>query len=112
MVSIIIICGVVIFVVGIAIALFFAIRHSINFEKNMEVNGIETDAVVSKVILSDRDINSKRFDTYVSFTGDDKNMHEGRLINVSFNFPVGRKMRIKYLPGKYDLCILVSQEVN
>lgn len=74
-------------------------------EKNIEINGIEVEATVTKVTKA------RRFYTsYVTYIGDDNNEHEAVIINISKNFPYGKKLRIKFLPGKYKNCIVVLDE--
>ena len=101
---------------GIALLIIISwllVRHSLKFEQNLEQNGIEVDAVVTKVTDTyDRDTELRRYTTYVKFIGDDNNEHEGMLVNVSMSFPYGRKMRVRYLPGEYDLCLFMSQQID
>ena len=108
--SIIIISSVV-FVAFIIFAIL--IYYSYKMENNILQNGIETDAVVTKVTAvydSDR-IDKRRYTAYAKFIGDDTNEHEA-VLSASINFPYGKKLRVKYLPGKYDYCVVVSQEVD
>ena len=71
-------------------------------EKDIETNGIEVDAIVTKVTKGNR-----IYISYVTYIGDDNNKHEARIINISRNYPYGEKLRIKFLPGKYRYCIVV-----
>lgn len=82
-------------------------------EKKIEKYGIEADAVVTKVYARRNSDRLAGFDyfPYVGYIGDDNQKHEARL-NCNFNPPIGRKMRVKYLPGKYDYVIFISQEIN
>mgnify|MGYP004557736477 CR=1 FL=1 len=106
----------IILVTGITLLILFVwflVRHSLKVEQNIEQNGIEVDAVVTRVIDTyDRDIHLRRYKTFVKFVGDDNKEHEGRLINVSMSFPYGRKMRVRFLPGEYDCCLFMSQQID
>lgn len=101
---------IVLIIVSIAIILFMIIIINIALkrEKEIEVKGIETDAIVSKV---EYDVEYQRYTAYVKYIGDDEKEHEA-IINVATNFPYGRKIRIKFLPGKYSYVIFVSQQLD
>jgi len=99
-----------IFVFGIIV--FIAIHITAKQEKHMEKYGIEADAVVTKVISHKSDNQIRTYDTYVKFMGDDNMAHEALLINVSCSFPYGRKMKIKFLAGKYESCLFISQQID
>ena len=77
---------------------FFMLKR----EKNIEKNGIEVEATVTKVTKETR-----LYTTYVTYIGDDNNEHDASIINISKNYPYGEKLRIKFLPGKYKHCIVV-----
>ena len=54
--------------------------------------------------------NTTIYRCYVKYFGDDNLEHEATL-NANLNAPIGRKIRIKYMPGKYDYVVFVSQEL-
>ena len=74
----------------------------LKIEQNIENNGIEVNAIVTKVTKANR-----IYTSYVTYIGDDNIEHEARIINLSKNYPYGEKLRIKFLPGKYRYCIVV-----
>lgn len=114
--------GVIIFTIIIVIILIgsgplmkFIERHKLKFVQNIEQNGIETEAIVTKVTSTyDSDIRQRRYITYVKFIGDDNNEREGRLLNVpllSSDFQSEEKLRVSFLPGEYDLVFFISKEI-
>lgn len=81
-------------------------------EKEIYENGLEADGVVSRVESRMARIrNGLEYFPYIRYVGDDGQEHEG-LLNVSVQFKIGRKMRIKYLPGRYDEVRFISQEFD
>lgn len=78
--------------------------------KEIEEKGIITDAYISKVdTISDDDygVSHVRYTCYVKFIGDDGKEHE-TTIGTSTNMSYGRKIKIKYVPGKYDYVLVES----
>lgn len=74
--------------------------------------GIEIDSIVCRVEEKwDIDSHKRYYNAYVKYIGDDNLEHEA-LLNVRNNFPYGRKVKIKYLPTKYDYAIFLSQELE
>lgn len=109
MTNILIIACLVVFVF-IAIVIT-AVKLALKRESRIYTEGIETDSIVSKSEhYFDRDHDS-RYRCYVTYTGDDGFKHEG-LLNLRSDLPVGRKVRIRYTPGKYDYVVFVSQDLN
>ena len=97
----------------LGIIIFILIHIRLKQEKNIEEHGIEVDAIVTKVTDNyDTDTHIRTYNTFVKFMGDDNNEHEAILINVSNRFSYGRKMKIKFLPGKYKHCLFISQQIN
>lgn len=106
----IIITAILIIIVFLTIVIT-AIKIAIKKEKNIYTNGIEVDSVVVKCEhYFDRDHDS-RYRCYVKYVGNDGSDHEG-LLNVRTTLPIGRKVRVKYLPEKYDEVVFVSQEIE
>lgn len=98
---------------GFAIILGILIGNAVKKEQDIHENGVETDgiAVNSKSHLCDgKRACTINYTTFIRFTGDDGKEHQSKL-NYSGRIPVGRKVRIKYLPGKYDHIVFVSQEI-
>lgn len=80
-------------------------------ESAINTSGIETDSVVVKCDhYFNRDQDS-RYRCYVQYLGNDGVEHEG-LLNIQTNLPVGRKVRIRYIPRQYDSVVFISQELN
>lgn len=98
---------------ALGIIIISLIHIQLKQERNIEEYGIEVDAVVTKVTDNyDTDTHISTYNTFVKFIGDDNNEHEAILINVSNSFPYGRKMKIKFLPGKYKHCLFISQQID
>lgn len=88
-----------------------AIKIASKKETEIYTNGIEVDSIVVKCEqYYDRDHDS-RHRCYVTYVGNDNMEHEG-LLNVRTTLPIGRKVRVKYVPGKYDTVVFVSQEIE
>ena len=101
----IILAMIILGIIIISIILFMLKR-----EKNIEKNGIEVDAVVTKVTDSyDNDSRIRIYTSYVKYIGDDNNEHESKIINISTNYSYGKKLKVKFLPGKYKYCIVVLE---
>lgn len=106
----------VILMIGFAVSFLILagilIKYALKKEKAIYQNGIETDSVVSRVDyrLTGNRGSGRHYYCYVTFTGDDGLEHEA-LLNLASNLPIGRKVRIKYLPPKYDQAVFISQEL-
>ena len=88
-----------------------AVKIASKKEQNIYTTGIEVESVVAKCEhYFDRDHDS-RYRCYVKYVGNDNLEHEG-LLNVRTNLPIGRTVRVKYLPGKYEEVVFVSQEID
>lgn len=104
-------------IIGISAVVVFGalaavlITAAVKRENNMRTNGIETDSVVVDGEMYYDSDNRSRYNCYVKFVGDDNEEHIARL-NVASDLPIDRKVRIKYLPGKYDYVAFVSQELE
>lgn len=100
-------------IVWLLFAVFFIaiVAIAVKKEKNIYANGIETDSVVVRVEHYFNRDHDSRYRCYVRYIGDDFLDHEG-LLNVRTDLPVGRKVRIKYLSGKYDSVVFISQEIE
>lgn len=101
----------VVFIIVIIAVIAIAISAAIKKEKQIYQEGIEVDSVVSRsesYFNRDHDV---RYRSFVKYVGNDNLEHEA-ILNVRTDLPVGRKVRIKYLPGKYDEAVFVSQEIE
>lgn len=96
--------------IGIPLAIVIAVllRSAILRERELQNHGILADAVVVRC-ESRRSDGHTRYTPYVRYYVDGQE-HEA-VVNVSSNFPVGRKMKIKYIPEKWDYVAFVSQEL-
>ena len=88
------------------------IKTAVDAENKIREEGLFEDAVVHHVDskLSDNP-SGHSYNAYVSYIGNDGLEHIG-LLNVRSNFPTGRRMKIQYLPGKYDSVVFISQELE
>lgn len=99
-----------IFVFLLIVSIVF-ITYAVKKEKEIYKNGIEADSVVVKVEQHKDNDHITRYHCYVKYLGDDNMEHEA-LLNVSLDVPIGRKVKIKFLSGKYDHVVFVSQEIE
>lgn len=88
-----------------------AIKIAIKKEKDVYSYGIEVDSVVVNCERYFSEDNTSRHHCYVKYVGDDGIEHKG-LLNTRTTLPVGRKVRVRYIPGKYDEVVFVSQEIE
>lgn len=88
-----------------------AIKIAIKKEKNIYMNGIEVDSEVVKCEHYFDGNHDSRYRCYVKYVGNDGLDYEG-LLNVQTTLPIGRKVRVKYLPEKYNEVVFVSQEIE
>lgn len=98
-----------IFVIAIAIFLVvfgIALMRVLKKAKRIDSIGIETDAVVSRVerSIDTPDSSGSSYYTYVKFTDKDGVQRECVMtMGISVEYEVGDKVRIKYIPGEYDM---------
>lgn len=97
------------FIVFFALA-FTLIHFATKRENEVYSDGIEVDSIVSRSGHYIK-FGETKYRTFIKYMGDDGIEHEGRL-NAATDLPVGRKVRIRYLPGKYDEVVFVSQELD
>lgn len=97
-------------VIGIPLAVVMAvlIRKALLRERELQEDGLVADAVVVRCEshLSD---GHRRYSPYVKYVAGGEE-HEAAL-NLRSNLPIGRKLKIKYVPGKWDYVAFVSQEL-
>lgn len=96
-----------VFVVAIIVAVAFTMKRNSELKKN----GIEADAVVSKIKeneTTDSDGNTDfTYTFYVTYQLQDGTMAEAKLGNADHHgLRVGDRLRIKYLPSKPKYVIL------
>ncbi|MBE6910646.1 MAG: hypothetical protein E7474_13910 [Ruminococcaceae bacterium] len=93
----------VIFVIGV-IVLFAVIFFKLKRNKAIQENGIEADAVVSRVVEhEDRDDDGHSevtYTYYVRYQTQDRKTVEAKLGNAPAYIREGAALRIKYLPDK------------
>ena len=101
----------VVFIIIIIAIIAIAINAAIKKEKQVYQEGIEVDSVVTRsesYFETDHDL---RYRSFVKYVGDDNLEHEA-ILNVRTNLPIGRKIIIRFLPGKYDEVVFISQEIQ
>lgn len=86
------------------------IRWAKKREEKVYKEGIQTESVVCEV-TSRLDDGLRRYYCYVSYT-DELGRSQKALLNVASNLPIRRIVHIKYLPGRYDEAVFVSQELE
>jgi len=101
----------IVFFVLVAIIIITIIVIAVKKEKEIYKNGIETDSYVVKVDQRKDHDHITRYHCYVKYLGDDNMEHEA-LLNASLDAPIGRKVKIKFLSGKYDYVVFISQEIE
>ena len=93
--------------VGIIIAIVFVVKRYNNIKKN----GVEADAVVSRIeeneTINDDGSTDYSYTYYVRFTAQDGQVIEARLGGPRFT-NVGDRVRIKYLPEKPRYAIIIK----
>lgn len=94
--------------IPLAVAMAVLIRKALLRERELQEEGIVADAVVVRCEshLSD---GRTRYTPYVRYVAGGEE-HEAAL-NLRSNLPIGRKLKIKYVPGKWDYVAFVSQEL-
>lgn len=95
-------------IIGFFTFIVLAVRYTVKYEQEIKVKGIETEGIVSRNVSRGPKDNKVR-NCYITYIGDDGLEHEG-LLNLSVNLPVGRKVKIKYLPPKYKHVTYVIPE--
>lgn len=88
---------------------FILVRIAMKRENKVYEQGIEVDSVVSRIKphLSD---GKRRYSCYVRFF-DENGMECEALLNVRSNLPIGRSVRIRYLPENPKEAVFISQEL-
>lgn len=101
----------VVFAILIIVVIAIAINVAMKKEKQIYQEGTEVDSVVTR---SESYFDSKHNVRYRSFVKyvDDNNLEHEAILNVRTDLPIGRKVRIRFLPGKYDQVVFVSQEIE
>lgn len=93
------------------LALFLWIVRLILRVKKTDREGMETDAVVCRVEFDRDEENGDSYVCYASYrdeNGVERESFFGRFLEKRYE--EGQRIRIKFLPGKYDLVRLVRQE--
>lgn len=104
----------IIFIAVIILMFFFLsaflISGAYDREMNVYNNGIEADSIVIRVEAKGSGT-EKRYHSFVKYVDENGEKHEGCL-NVRSHFPIGREIRIKYIPGKFENVVFVSQNLD
>lgn len=90
----------------IAVAITLAAKS----EKKIYNEGTEIEGIVVRNTHHFSNDFHSRYTCYVRYIGDDGSAHDGAL-NILADLPIGRKVVIRYLPGKYDTIVFVSQSL-
>ena len=101
----------ILMVIGIAV-IVIAVGVMVMRAKKIDKEGTETTAVISRIeITSGPDpADPDSYINYVQFQGDDGQIHEGRMsLTQTIEFEVGEEVRIKYIPGKYNMVRQVKE---
>lgn len=96
--------------VAIITVAIIAARKAMNELNDIRQNGICVDSVVCSCEEYTRD-HKTRYRTKVRFTGPNGETEERELDYVG-GMPVGRKVRIQYIPGKYQRVVFISQQIG
>lgn len=91
--------------------LIVAVTFASKIEKRVYAEGVEVEGVVVRNVYHFSADHASRYTCYVRYRGNDGNDHEGAL-NISTDLPIGRKVKVKYLPEKYENVVFVSQVVE
>ena len=97
---------------AIILAIYFVIMiiYSVHRELKIMKSGIEVEAVVTSVsylkITEGARKGRRDYFTNVEYVGDDNEKHEATL-NCNAHFSKGTKLKVKYLPGKYNHVVLI-----
>lgn len=105
--NLIFVAAIAVFIVVFAIGLIPLLRKA----KKIDKEGIETDAVVSRVErdFDTPDTSGSSYYTYVEFTDQDGVRRECVMtMGITAEFEQGDKVRIKYIPGQYDMVRLAK----
>lgn len=100
---------IIIFVTAVIFLIVIGIicKHQIDETNKILAEGTETEAVVSKTDHTNTQ-NGRHYSSYAKFIGDDKIEYE-TLLSVGGELRIGEKIKIKYLPGKYDYAMFVQR---
>lgn len=97
-------------VIIMAIFSFIIMIYAIRREKKIYKYGIEVEAVVTNVVRWKTYEKTAKcrieYTTSVEYVGDDNQKHEA-LLNCRAHFSKGTKLKVKYLPGKYNYVVLI-----
>ncbi len=97
-------------VIIMAIFSIIGIIYAIRREKKIYKYGIEVEAVVTSVFKWKITEGTRKgrieYNTSVEYVGDDNQKHEATL-NCNAHFSKGTKLKVKYLPGKYNYVVLI-----
>lgn len=97
-----------------AVAAIVGIIFTLQRNKKINENGVEADAVVSRIKeIESQDNDGTRevnYEYYVKFQGQDGQILEAKLGNAPRFITEGMHLRIKYLPEKPKFALAVKEE--
>lgn len=99
-----------IIIVGFVALIMLLINTAAKRERRIYDEGVETTSVVDRVDVRTEG-GARRYYPRVLYKGVDGEYHLGSL-NVRTNLPIGRRVRIKYLPNNFERVVFVSQEIG
>ena len=98
-----------VFIGGIIAALVTAVIYYVIISFRIHRNGVETDAVISRIKI-DTDADDDIVKTYyVTYRNDDGEAVEALLGNPRHNMTQGVRLRVKYLPEKPKHVVLAKR---
>ena len=94
-------------IIGIIVVCIFAYQaiRALKKAKKIEQEGIETDAVVSRIEETwDEESHSSSYTTYVEYTDKEGMLRESAMVLTSqMEYTVGQHVRIRYVQGITDM---------
>ncbi|MBP5255279.1 MAG: hypothetical protein J6Z23_07875 [Lachnospiraceae bacterium] len=101
-------------ILGILAILFFAVQvfFVLRKAKKIDREGIETDAIVSRVVEDwDSDSSETSYTTYVRYTDEKGKQRESAMtLTTNVEYAEGQWVRIRFLPGDYKMVRPVKEE--
>ena len=100
-------------IIGALIVIVFVYQagKALRKAKRIDAEGVETDAVVSRVEGHwDVENAASTYTTYVRYTDDRGRLRESPMaLTSSAEYEKGDKLRIRYLPGDYEMVRLAEE---
>lgn len=96
--------------VGILIVGIYGISRALSRDKQIREDGLYAIGVVVRCETKKHN-GTTRHTPYISYIGNDCQEHICTL-SCSCNMPIGRRVKIQYLPGQYDYALFIEQDLN